>query len=265
MIIIGEKINATRKSIARAIQARDAQAVAQVASAQAAAGADYLDLNGGDPDPAAEVENMKWLVELVQQRLDTPLCIDSANPQAVEAGLALAKAKPIVNSVSLETERLQSFLPIISRHECMVIALCVSDAGMPTGADDRVATAGGLVEAITGAGKSPDQIIVDPCFVPVATQPEAAAAVCQAIARIRREYPQVHVGGGLSNVSFGLPNRRLINQAMLVWAIAAGMDAVIIDPTAPGVVGSILAAEVISGADEWCAKYVGAYRAGKLD
>ncbi len=264
MIIIGEKINATRKSIAAAVEARDAEAIVKVASEQAAAGADYLDVNGGDPDPEAEVENVKWLVERVQSRVSAPLCIDSANPRAIEAGLSLAEAKPIVNSISLEADRLERFLAIVSRHECMVIALCMSDAGMPAGADDRVERAGRLVEALRGAGKQADEIIVDPCFVPVSAQPGAGREVCQAIARIRRELPAVHVGGGLSNVSFGLPNRRRINLAMATSAVFSGMDAAIIDPCTPGMVPAILAAEVISGADEWCARYVAAHRAGRL-
>ncbi|KPK82912.1 MAG: hypothetical protein AMJ81_08875 [Phycisphaerae bacterium SM23_33] len=264
MIIIGEKINATRKSIAAAIQARDGEHIIQVAREQVAAGADYLDLNGGSPQPQAEVENMKWLVELVQAHVEVPLCIDSANPAAIEAGLSLAKAKPIVNSVSLEPGRLESLLPILSARECMVIGLCMSEEGMPTGTDDRLERAGRLVEALTGAGKQMDEIILDPCFLPVSAQPGAGRAVCEAIARIRREFPPVHVGGGLSNVSFGLPQRRLVNLAMVVSAVYCGMDAALIDPGSPMMLPLILAAEVVTGADEWCAQYVAAYRQGRL-
>ncbi len=265
MIIIGEKINATRKSIAAAIAARDAEAIAAVADQQVACGADYLDLNGGNPDPAAEVENMKWLVELVQTATDAPLCIDSANPDAIAAGLALAAAKPIVNSVTLEADRLQAFLPIIASADCMVVALCISDDGMPTGVDDRVERAGKLIEAVTSAGRAVEDIIVDPCFVPVSAEPAAGANVCEAIAKIRAAHPGVHAGGGLSNASFGLPNRRLVNLAMVTAAVSAGMDAALIDPCTPMMVPLILAAEVVNGADEWCANYVAAFREGKLD
>jgi len=264
MIIIGEQINATRRRIASAIRARDAEAIGRAAAAQADAGADYLDLNGGDPSASAEVENVRWLAQVVQERTDVPLCIDSANPEAMAAGVELAERKPIVNSISLEDDRLKRCLPIVAERECSVVALCMADEGMPTGVDDRVARAGRLVEALTGAGKQPGEIIVDPCFVPVCTQPGTGADVCRAIRHIREEFPGVHVGGGLSNVSFGLPRRRLVNLAMAVAAVHAGMDAAIIDPCTPMMVPLVLAAEVVSGADEWCTSYVEAYREGAL-
>jgi 5-methyltetrahydrofolate--homocysteine methyltransferase len=264
MIIIGEKINATRKAIAAAIAARDEGHIIGVAREQVAAGADYLDLNGGDPRPSAEVANMEWLVRLVQSHLDVPLCLDSANPQAVEAGLSLAKAKCIVNSISLEKERLERFLPILSQHRCLVVALCMSDEGMPAGAEDRLERAGRLIQHLAAIGKSPDEIIVDPCFLPVSAQPASARELCQAIAAIRARFPGVHVGGGLSNVSYGLPGRKFVNLAMAVSAVYHGMDVAIVDPCTPYLVPLVLAAGVVSGADEWCANYVAAHRQGRL-
>lgn len=264
MIVIGERINATRKSVAAAIAGRDAGHIIRLAAEQVSAGADYLDVNAGDPAPAREVENVEWLIDIVQANTDVPLCIDSANPDAVAAGLARAARKPIVNSVSLESERLASFLPIVRRGECMVIALCMADEGMPAGAGDRVERAGRLIDHLTRAGKQPGEIIVDPCFFPASAQPESARHVCEAIAEIRRRFPGVHVGGGLSNVSYGLPGRRFVNLAMLAAAVHHGMDAAIIDPCAPGMVPLALAGEVLSGADEWCANYIAAHRRGRL-
>jgi len=264
MIIIGEKINATRKSIAAAIEARDAEHILKTAADQVAAGADYLDINGGDPDPKRELENVRWLVELVQGRLDVPLCIDSANAEAMAAGLELARSKPILNSITLEANRLAAFEPIVAERECMVVALLMADEGMPTGVEDRLERAGKLIERLTALGKRPEDIIVDPCFLPLSAQPGSGRAVCEAIARIRSEFPGVHVGGGLSNASYGLPQRRLVNLAMVAAAVAAGMDVAIIDPTAPQMLPMVLAAEVVSGADEWCANYIAAYREGRL-
>ena len=264
MIIIGEKINATRKSVAAAITARDDRHIIQLATEQATAGADYLDVNGGAPRPAEEVKNIEWLIDLVQANTDVPLCIDSANPEAMAAGLARATAKPIVNSVSLEAERLAEFLPIVERHECMVIALCMAEEGMPEGVEQRVERAGKLLEHLTAAGKRPEEIIADPCFVPASAQPESARHVCDAIAEIRKRFGGVHAGGGLTNVSYGLPGRRFVNLAMLATAVYHGMDAAIIDPCAPGMVAAARAGEVLSGADEWCANYIAAYREGRL-
>ncbi len=264
MIIIGERINATRKPVAAAINARDERRIIKLACEQVAAGADYLDVNGGDPKADQEVANIEWLVDLVQAHTEAPLCIDSANARAVEAALASVRRKPIVNSVSLEKERLASFLPLVSAHECMVIALCMADEGPPEGAEQRVRRAGELIEQLTAAGKRADEIIVDPCFFPASAQPQAARDLCQAIAEIRRRHSGVHVGGGLSNVSYGLPSRRHVNLAMLAMAVYHGMDAAIIDPCADGMVAAALAGEVLSGTDEWCANYLAAYRAGKL-
>ena len=264
MIIIGEKINATRKTIAAAIAGRDEQFIIKTVAEQADAGANYIDLNGGDPNPQAEVANMEWLVKLVQSNTDLPLCLDSASVDAIKVGLSLAEKKPIVNSVSLEAERLEAFLPVLTERECMVIALCMSDDGMPKSADDRVERAGRLIEQLGGIGKKPDEIIIDPCFVPVSTDPNAARYVCESIRIIHEKFPDVHIGGGLSNVSFGLPKRKYINLAMLAASVYNGMDAAIIDPCTPYMVPLILAGEVISAADQWCANYVGAHRDGRL-
>jgi 5-methyltetrahydrofolate--homocysteine methyltransferase len=264
MIVIGEKINATRKAVAGALARRDAGYVARLATEQVAAGADYLDLNGGDPDPRRETDNLLWLAEVVQSSTDAPLCIDSANPAAVRAVLGKARHKPIVNSVSLERGRLDSLLGIVGEHECMVIALCMSDEGMPSGADDRAERAGRLIERLTSSGKNPDELIVDPCFVPVSAEPASAVQVCRAIAEILRRFPGVHVGGGVSNVSYGLPGRKHVNLAMLAAAVHHGMDAAIVDPCTPGTVPLMLAAEVLGGADEWCARYIAAHRRGLL-
>lgn len=264
MLIIGEKINATRKAVAAAIEQRDAKHIAELATTQAAAGADYIDINGGDPREGAEVRNMQWLMGLVQDSTDKPVTIDSANPEAICAGLKLARRKPIINSISLETERFNRVLPIVADNECMVIALLMADEGTPTGVEDRLRRAEQLVEKLTAVGKKPEEIIVDPCFFPVSADAANAKAVCQAILAIRQRIPGVYIGGGVSNSSYGLPARKLINFAMMTAAIFHGMNAAIIDPLLPGMVPTILASEALSGADEWCMNYITAHREGKL-
>ncbi len=264
MIIIGEKINATRKAIGKALEERDADLIIKTAVEQAEAGADYIDLNGGSPHKGQEAENMKWLMELVQANTDKPVAVDSADPDAVIVGLETAKQKPILNSISLESDRLKSMLPIASDHECMVVALLMSDDGTPTGADDRVERAEILLEKLTGAGKKLDELIVDPCFLPVSADPSSGRAVIDAIARIHEKFPDVHIGGGCSNISYGLPKRKIVNFALLSQAIYHGMDAGIIDPCIPGIVAMILAAEAVAGKDDFCMSYVMAEREGKL-
>jgi cobalamin-dependent methionine synthase I len=260
MIIIGEKINATRKAIAAALASRDAQHIIKTASA----GAQYIDVNGGDPEPIKEEQNIAWLAELVQDNTDAALSIDSANPQALRAGLKLAKKKPILNSISLERDRLEKVLPIAGEFDCMVVALLMSDAGTPTGVDDRLSSAEALIGKIVSCGKKIDEIIVDPCFLPVSADQASGRCVIDAIAAIHKHWPEVHIGGGCSNISFGLPKRRYVNFALLSQAIYHGMDTGLIDPCIPGIMATIFAAQAVAGMDEYCMTYVTAEREGKL-
>jgi len=260
MLIIGEKINATRKPIARALEARNARLIKATVEAQVQAGADYIDLNGGDPRPGREAQNIAWLLETVRSVTDKPVAIDTADGEAMKIGLRNAGPKPILNSISLEASRLEPMLPLAAEHDCMVIALLMSDAGTPAGVDDRLANAEQLIAKLTEVGKKLDEIIVDPCFLPVSTDTNNGRAVIDAIARIRQHWPDVHIGGGCSNISFGLPQRKFINIAALCQAIYHGMDVGLIDPTIPGVVEAIRAAEAVAGRDEYCMNYVQAMR-----
>ncbi len=260
MIIIGEKINATRKSIAAALESRDTEAIIETAKQQADAGAHYIDINGGDPRAGQEAKNMEWLIGLVQTNTDLPVAVDTADVEAMKVGLSMAKDKPILNSISLEAARLEPMLPIAAEHDCMVIALLMSDDGTPCGTDDRFRSAEALIKKLTEAGKKLDEIIIDPCFLPVSTDPANGRRVIDAIAAIHEAWPEVHIGGGCSNISFGLPKRRLINFALLSQAVYHGMDTGIIDPCIPGIMETILAAEAVAGKDEFCMNYVTAMR-----
>ncbi|MHC4983647.1 MAG: dihydropteroate synthase [Planctomycetota bacterium] len=256
MIIIGERINATRKSIARALEERDAEHIARTALEQAEAGADYLDVNGGDPRMGKEADNMTWLIELVQANTDLPVAVDTANPEAARRGLSMAKKKPLLNSISLESERISAMLPLLGEFDCMVVALLMDDNGTPCDVDGRLKRARALIKKITGAGRKIEEIVVDPCFLPVSTDPANGRTVIEAIAKIHREWPEVHIGGGCSNISFGLPKRKYINFALLSQAIYNGMDTGIIDPCTPGIMATILAAEAVAGKDDFCMNYV---------
>ncbi len=264
MIIIGEKINATRKSIAAALQARDAEFIIKTARQQIEAGAQYIDINGGDPRPGQEARNMVWLMELVQGSTEAAVAVDTADPEAMRAGLKMAKAKPILNSISLENDRLKAMLPIVGEFDCMVVALLMSDSGTPSGVEDRTANAQRLIGHLLGAGKKIDEIIVDPCFLPVSADQTSGRRVVEAIAAIHAKWPEVHIGGGCSNISFGLPQRKLVNFALLSQAILHGMDAGLIDPCVPGIMATIYAAEAVAGKDEFCMNYVMAAREGKF-
>ncbi len=263
MWIIGELLNCTRKRVGAAAGNRDADFVRDLAQKQANAGADMLDVNGGLA--GREVETLKWMVQIVQETTDLPLSIDSSDPLALRSALPLCKKRPLLNSITDEATRFDSLLPVLTEHRPKVIALCMTEFGPPSGADDRLATASRLVDRLAAAGIPLDHIYVDPCVMPISTSPEQGAALLDAVSRIVERYPGVHVSAGLSNVSFGLPARKLINQVFLMLLMARGLDAAILDPCDRQLMANLAAAEALLGRDEFCAGYLKAFREGKLE
>lgn len=260
MLIIGELINCTRKKVGEAAQKRDAEFFRDLARRQAAAGAHMLDVNGGLAEQ--EVELLSWLVELVQDAVDIPLCLDSADPAAVLRALPLCKQRPMVNSISEEPGRL-AMLPVLKEHRPKVIALCLAASGMPSGAEDRVATASRLVDRLTAEGFVLDDIYVDPCVMPLATGPHGKNLLV-AVRQIAERYPGIHISAGVSNVSFGLPVRKLLNETFLQLLMAHGLDTAIVDPGDQQLMMEVIAAEALLGRDPQCRTYLRAYREGKL-
>ena len=263
MLIIGEKINATRKRIGQACEEKNGELIIESVKEQAQGGADYIDVNAGLA--GKEVATMQWVLELVQARTELPIMLDSSDPEAMKKGLELVKKKPIVNSISMEKDRLESFTPLVAEHECGVVGLCVSDAGMPTGVEDRLATADALIEHLTGTcGKKIEEIYLDLGVFPVSAEPKAPMDMAMAVEKVMAKYPGLHTIAGLSNVSFGLPERRLLNLTFLTILISRGLDAAICDPNTPGLKPAIAAAELLSNRDEFAMNYITAHREGKL-
>ena len=260
MLIIGELINCTRKKVGEAAQKRDAEFFQDLARTQASAGAHMLDVNGGVPEQ--EVELMSWLVDLVQGVVEVPLCLDSADPKALIKALPLCKQRPMVNSISDEPAR-WAMLPVLKEHRPKVIALCLSESGLPSGVEDRVATASRLIDRLAGEGFALDDIYVDPCVLPVATGPHGKNLLA-AVGQISAKFPGVHISAGVSNVSFGLPLRKLLNETFLLLLMAHGLDAAIVDPCDQQLMWNIMAAEALLGRDEHCRNYLRAYREGNL-
>jgi len=260
MLIIGELINCTRKKVGEAAERRDEEFFRELARKQAAAGAHVLDVNGGLA--GHEVELLAWLVGLVQDVVDVPLCLDTADPEAMLKALPLCKKRPLVNSISDEPAR-WAMLPVLKEHRPKVIALCLAEAGVPKGVEDRVATASRLVDRLTAEGFVLDDLYVDPCVMPVATGLNGSDLL-EAVSRIREAYPGVHISAGVSNVSFGLPVRKLVNETYLMLLMARGLDAAIVDPCDPQLMMNVAAAEALLGRDRGCKGYTRAFREGKL-
>ena len=261
MLIIGELINCTRKKVGEAAAKRDAEFFKELARKQASAGADILDVNGGLP--GQEVEVLSWLVNIVQEVVDIPLCLDSSDPEALRHALPLCKKRAMINSVSDEPVRL-ALIPVLKEHHPRVLALCLSEAGPPSGIEDRVATASRLVDRLTAEGFAIDDLYVDACVMPLSTSAEHSKGLMEAVSQITARYPGIHASAGVSNVSFGLPQRKLINQVFLLLLMSRGLDAAIVDPCDAQLMANVKAAEALLGRDEDCAEYLRAFREGKL-
>lgn len=264
MIIIGELINASRKAIKAAIETKDAAAIQQVARDQAEAGADYIDVNAGI-FVGQEPEHLAWLVETVQQVCDKPCAIDSPDPAAIEAALAVHTGTPMINSISLESERYDKLLPIIAGTPFKVIALCMSDAGMPQTVDDRLHITDKLVNGLLKNNLKLENIFVDPLVQPLSVNDTFGIAFINAIDRIVTTFPGIHTACGLSNISYGLPARKFLNQTFMTMAIAKGLDGAIVNPLDKKMMAAIIAAEALAGRDYFCGNYLQAFRAGMFD
>lgn len=262
MLIIGERINSTRKFIREAVLKRDADFIKMEATKQLQAGAHMLDVNGGVA--GQEVEMLSWLVNVVQEVGDAPLCLDSSDPEALRKALPLCKQTPMINSITEAPARFDALLPLVRDHKTKVIALCMAASGPPTGMQDRVDTATRLVDKLLAGGIAIDNIYIDPAVFPVSTGAEHGPAVLNAISEIKKRYPEVHTSCGVSNVSFGLPERKLLNEIFLIMLMSRGLDAAIIDPTDFGLAARIMAGEALRGEDDFCMNYVRAFKQGKL-
>ena len=264
MIIIGEKINGTRKQVAEAIQNRDTDFIRDLAARQFENGASYLDVNAGTL-PKREPEDMVWLVETVQKAVpDTTLCLDSANHQALRAGIEKADKVPMLNSLSGEKFRIQGVLPLACEFQTELIMLALDDKGIPKTSEGRLDIVRSLVEMTRAGGLPDEKLYVDPLVMAISTGTENGNITLETCRKILKEFPKVHLTCGLSNISFGMPLRSILNQAFMVLAVEAGMDSAIINPEERELRGMMMAAETLLGKDRHCLNFNRAFRAGKI-
>jgi 5-methyltetrahydrofolate--homocysteine methyltransferase len=258
-VIIGERINPTgRKLLASAMANGDYSGVIADARAQVQAGAHMLDANAGIP-LADEPKILAECVKLVQQTVDVPLSIDSSIVAALQAGLAVYKGKPLVNSVTGEEERLEAVLPLVKKYNAAVIAISNDETGISEDPDVRFAVAKKIVERAADHGVPRHDVVVDPLVMPVGAINDAGARLMSLIRRLREEL-KVNTSCGASNFSFGLPNRRGLNAGFLPMMIGAGLTSAIMNPMHPEDRQAILGADVVMGHDPNCAAWIRAYR-----
>lgn len=263
MIVIGEKINATLGPVKPVILERDQAKLLEMAQGQAKAGADFLDVNVGTGvgSQAEEVEAMKWAVETIQAEAETPLCLDSADPAVLEAGLEANSRQPVmINSTSGEPEKLAGIAPLAAKYKTSLVALTMDEAGIPKTVEDRLRAAEKIVAACEKYGVPLDQLLFDPLVLPVSTDITYGMVTLQTIARLKATYPEAKTVLGLSNISYGLPDRSRLNVAFLHMAIAFGLEAAIIDPLDTELMAAVTTGEVLVGRDRHCRRYTRAFR-----
>lgn len=264
MIIIGELINASRKAIAAYIQDSDSKAIQKLAREQFNAGAHYIDVNAG-AIVGKEIEYLKWLITQVQAVVPVPCCIDSPDPKAIEAALAVHQGTAMINSISLEKDRYDQLLPIVAGTDLKVVALCMSEEGMPETADQRMQIAEKLINALVKNNVPIENIYVDPLVQPISVNQTFGLEFLSAVERIMTTFKGIHTICGLSNISYGLPNRKLLNRRFMSMAITKGLDAAIVDPLDSGMMQDIITTETLAGKDDYCMNYLNAQRAATED
>ena len=261
MRIIGERINGTRRRVAQAIEERNAAFIRDLAVKQAEAGAAWLDVNAGT-HRSREPDDLIWLVETIQPEVEVPLCLDSANPQALAAAIQVVERTPMINSISGEPSRLNSILPLVAEHGCLVIALAMDDKEIPETYERRMEIVRKLIETTRAGGVPDGNVYLDPLVMTLAANTDSALVTLDTIRAVRCEIPDAHLTMGLSNISFGLPARSYINRAFLTLALAAGLDCAILDPLDGEMQAALVAARAVLGHDRHCLNYTRAYRAG---
>jgi 5-methyltetrahydrofolate--homocysteine methyltransferase len=259
-VMIGEKINPTgRKKLAAALTEGNLDYIRQLAESQVAWGADVLDINVGVPG-LDEVCVVKQVVELVNSIADVPLCLDSANSEVLQAGLAAVAGKPLVNSVSGEEKKLSTVLPLVKDRGAAVIGLTMDDTGIPKTAEERVAVAERILERAAKLGIPAEDVIIDPLVLTVGSDSKAALVTLQTVELLRKEFG-VNINLGASNVSFGLPERPTVNAAFLTLGIQCGATCAITDPAKLG--QTVRAADLLLGRDDYSMRYLKYFRAAE--
>ena len=259
-VIIGERINPTgRKSLQKAMEAGDWDIVRQDALEQLAAGALVLDVNAGVPD-GDEPALLEAALRAVMTVADAPICIDTANPEALKAALTIYPGKALVNSVNGEMRTLEAILPLVKAHEAAVIGLCLDDNGIPPTAEQRLAVAARIIQEATRRGIAPADVVIDPLVLTLGADTGAGKVALETIALVVKEFG-VNITMGASNVSFGLPDRPSINAAFIAMAIHAGLTCPITNPLEPALTRAVLAADLAMGKDEWGMRWIEAFRA----
>ena len=262
MIIIGEKINGSIPAVAKAIAERDAAFIKARAIAQEEAGATFIDCCASVPEEV-EVETLKWMIECIQEATDLPIAVDSPSADVLAEAYKFCNKPGLINSVSGEGDKIDKIFPILAENKgWQVAALLSDDTGIPKTAADRLKVFDKIMAKAKEYGIAPNRIHVDPLVEMLCTSEDGIANNVEVMTTIREQYPTIHITAAVSNISFNLPVRKMINLGFTVLAMNAGLDSAILDPTNRDMMGVIFATEALLGLDDYCMEYISAYREG---
>jgi 5-methyltetrahydrofolate--homocysteine methyltransferase len=261
MIIIGEKINGSIPSMAKAIAERDEDYIRGLAQKQADAGAAYIDVCAST---AADIEldTLKWLIGLVQEATETPIAIDSPSAQVCAEAIKFCGKPGMINSVSMEGDKVERIFPLITGTPWNCMALLSDDTGIPRTAEKRLEVFDALMKKAAHYGIATERLYIDPLVEMLCTSEDGISKITAIMKKIKELYPTIHLTGGASNISFNLPARKYINRGFIILAMNAGLDSAILDPLNKDMMGLIYATEALLGQDEFCMDYIGAFREG---
>ncbi len=261
MIIIGEKINGSIPAVAEAIAKRDSEFIKERARIQTEAGATYIDCCASVPE-AEEVETLKWMIDCIQEVSDLPISVDSPSADVIAQVFPYCRRPGLINSVSGEGDKIDRLFPMIADTKWEVICLLSDDSGIPKCAADRLKVFDFIMEKAKEYNISPSRLHIDPLVEMLCTSEDGIAMNVEVIRTVREKYPNIHITAAVSNISFNLPVRKMVNLGFTVLAMNAGLDSAILDPTNRDMMGVIYATEALLGLDDYCMEYISAYREG---
>ena len=262
MIIIGEKINGSIPAVAAAIAARDEEEIRRRAIAQTEAGATFIDCCASVPE-AKELDTLRWMISCIESVTDLPISVDSPSARVLAEAWKFCSRPGLFNSVSGEGDKIDVIFPILAEQkDWQVIALLSDDTGIPKNAADRLRVFAKIMAKAKEYGIAPSRIHIDPLVEMLCTSENGIETNTEVISAVRAQYPAIHITAAVSNISFNLPVRKLLNLGFTVLAMNAGLDSAILDPTNRDLTGLIYATEALLGQDEYCMEYIGAYRRG---
>jgi 5-methyltetrahydrofolate--homocysteine methyltransferase len=263
MIIIGEKINGSIPSMTKAIAEKNDAHIRTLAKKQAAAGVDFIDICASVPEEV-ELDTLKWMIDIVQGETDVPISIDSPSANICAAAMPFCKKAGMVNSVSMEGNKIDTVFPLIAETSWQCVVLLSDNTGIPKTAQKRLEVFDEVMKKAEQYKIAPNRLYVDPLVEMLCTSEEGISKIVETMAAIKARYPDIHLTSGASNISFNLPGRKFVNRAFIILSMSAGMDSAIIDPLNGEMIGLIYATEALLGMDDFCIEYINAFREGKF-